>query len=168
MKQDTAAEHQTSQGQKSSESKKRSDKKKKRPTVSTCSRAKAPKKTAPNSIGKRTSAPQARRTPSGGIPTKKSACRVGSVYQCPICQRCDFPTSQALGGHKSKAHPGESPDYSVKQKRRIEREPERRLHREAKTEYYRLNPSEAGTGRYNRSRLQAIKDSLRIFNLSKE
>jgi len=134
--------------------KRRSDRKKK-------SGRSAPKRSAHNSIGKRavpTKKTQSHRSRSCS-PSKRTCST--RVYICPICGRSDFLTSQALGGHKSKAHPGLSPDYTSKQLRREERKADRELHRLAKAEYYRQYPQEEASGKYNRSRLTLIKDSLR-------
>jgi len=50
------------------------------------------------------------------------------AYVCKICQK-RFQHSSALGGHKSKAHPGQSKAYNHKKKVRETRELERELHR---------------------------------------
>jgi len=50
---------------------------------------------------------------------KKKPKVVGTV-KCPFCART-FKAFQALGGHTSKAHPGESKVYKAKMERRDER-----------------------------------------------
>ena len=49
-------------------------------------------------------------------------------YQCKICFK-RFLHSSALGGHISKAHPGQSRAYNHKKRVRETRELERELHR---------------------------------------
>ena len=49
-------------------------------------------------------------------------------YQCKICHK-RFLHSSALGGHISKAHPGQSRAYNHKKRVRETRELERELHR---------------------------------------
>jgi hypothetical protein len=46
-----------------------------------------------------------------------------------------FDKAQALGGHMSKSHPKMSADFTRKQLRRKEREPERKLLKNAKELY---------------------------------
>ena len=49
-------------------------------------------------------------------------------YKCKICHK-RFKHSSALGGHISKAHPGQSSAYNHKKRVREMRELERELHR---------------------------------------
>jgi hypothetical protein len=58
---------------------------------------------------------------------------VGTV-KCPFCART-FKAFQALGGHTSKAHPGESKVYKAKMERRDERSDAREILKQAKTIY---------------------------------
>jgi hypothetical protein len=58
---------------------------------------------------------------------------VGTV-KCPFCART-FKAFQALGGHTSKAHPGESKVYKAKMERRDERTDARNILKQAKTIY---------------------------------
>ena len=50
------------------------------------------------------------------------------AYKCKICFK-RFKHSSALGGHISKAHPGQSSAYNHKKRVREMRELERELHR---------------------------------------
>ena len=68
----------------------------------------------------------------------------GLPHPCPICNK-RFKESSALGGHISKAHPGQSTAYNHKKRVRDARELERTLHREAMDLYQaELNNLEAG------------------------
>ena len=57
------------------------------------------------------------------------------MYQCKYCGK-GFDVSSALGGHISKAHPGESESYNHKKKVREDRELSRLLHKEAIEQYH--------------------------------
>ena len=50
-------------------------------------------------------------------------------YVCKICKNKRFKHSSALGGHISKAHPGQSSAYNHKKHVRETRELERSLHK---------------------------------------
>ena len=56
-------------------------------------------------------------------------------FTCPVCKGRSFVKAQALGGHMSKSHPNMSAEFTKKQERRKEREPERLLLRKAKELY---------------------------------
>jgi hypothetical protein len=60
----------------------------------------------------------------------KAVCTV----KCPFCSRT-FKAFQALGGHTSKAHPGESKVYKAKMERRDERSDARDILKQAKSIY---------------------------------
>jgi uncharacterized protein (UPF0305 family) len=49
----------------------------------------------------------------------------GDVFICPVCKERSFEKAQSLGGHMSKVHPSQSADFTRKQLRRKEREPDR-------------------------------------------
>ena len=76
--------------------------------------------------------------------------------KCPHCKQ-RFSTRQALGGHVSKAHPGESETYNKKLQTRIMRTGERNALSLAKEIYkgltnQTLDPTTAETFRYQRRR----------------
>lgn len=58
----------------------------------------------------------------------------GRRHSCTFCKK-SFKVAQALGGHISKAHPNMSSEFSQKQIRRREREPQRELLKKAKEIY---------------------------------
>lgn len=81
--------------------------------------------------------------PKKGICKQRQASRVAKsaaplpcrqkLWVCDLCANGkSFDTSQALGGHRSKAHPGQSREYSHKQEVRKTREYDRRVLRLAK------------------------------------
>ena len=73
----------------------------------------------------------------------------GLPHPCPICNK-RFKESSALGGHISKAHPGQSTAYNHKKRVRDARELERTLHREAMDLYQaELNNHLEDTGKDN-------------------
>lgn len=55
-------------------------------------------------------------------------------YNCKYCEK-KFKICAALGGHISKAHPGQSASYNHKKRVREERQLERELHKRAIAEY---------------------------------
>jgi hypothetical protein len=57
------------------------------------------------------------------------------IFKCEKCKEI-FKTGQALGGHMSRVHPGESRAYNSKIQRREEREYERWLLQKAKKRFY--------------------------------
>ena len=74
-------------------------------------------------------------------------------FRCPFCDKC-FDKSQALGGHKSKVHPGMSQSYIAKKMVRQRREIERKILAKAK-EIYRET---IGSSIFFRGRLNEIKN----------
>ena len=74
----------------------------------------------------------------------------GLPHPCPICNK-RFKESSALGGHISKAHPGQSTAYNHKKRVRDARELERTLHREAMDLYQAELNNMEDTGRDNQS-----------------
>ena len=77
-----------------------------------------------------------------------------------------FDKSQALGGHKSKVHPGMSQSYLAKKMVRQRRELERKILARAKEIYLET----FGSSVYYRNRLNDIKMRLRLapeYQLSK-
>ena len=57
-------------------------------------------------------------------------------FECKICDK-KFAHSSALGGHISKAHPGQSKAYNHKKFVRETRELERELHKHSMEIYYK-------------------------------
>lgn len=76
-------------------------------------------------------------------------------YFCLLCQD-KFPTSQALGGHKSKKHPNQSPSYIHKKTIRNQREPIRKLNKLANERYFSLYPGQLKI----RSKFHEIKNQI--------
>jgi hypothetical protein len=76
------------------------------------------------------------------------------INKCKLCDEM-FETGQALGGHMSRAHPGQSTDYNRKKTVRERRTFLREIHKKAKQIY----ESHYG-GKINRSTLRKIKESL--------
>ena len=72
----------------------------------------------------------------------------GLPHPCPICNK-RFKESSALGGHISKAHPGQSTAYNHKKRVRDARELERTLHREAMDLYQAELNNMEDTGKDN-------------------
>lgn len=57
------------------------------------------------------------------------------VFECGKCKE-KFNKKQQLGGHMSRAHPGESETYLAKQRKRKERENERYILELARKKFY--------------------------------
>jgi hypothetical protein len=76
------------------------------------------------------------------------------------CRPCDenFETGQALGGHMSRVHPGQSSSYARKVQRRKEREPDRELLRLAKEMHARNFPK---AGELDRVKIRRYKKIFR-------
>lgn len=62
------------------------------------------------------------------------------IFRCRPCDEL-FESGQALGGHMSRCHPGQSSSYARKVQRRKEREPDRDLLRLAKAMHARNYPN---------------------------
>ena len=62
-------------------------------------------------------------------------------YKCNMCPQVFFKCS-ALGGHISKAHPGQSTAYTHKKSVRESRELERILHKKAMEKYMQIEQNE--------------------------
>ena len=86
------------------------------------------------------------------------------AYQCKICKK-RFQHSSALGGHISKAHPGQSSAYNHKKRVRETRELERELHRHT-MRIYQQSVAQQQEGRaqtqtqLNRNTIKRIKKTL--------
>jgi hypothetical protein len=85
------------------------------------------------------------------------------LWVCDLCpNRKTFDTSQALGGHRSKAHPGQSREYSHKQEVRKMREHARRVLKLAK-QLIANDPSIRKDVKVSRSVLEAHKVKARAI-----
>jgi hypothetical protein len=85
----------------------------------------------------------------------------GSKYSCKFCKK-RFKQCAALGGHYSKAHPGQSKAYNYKKKVREDRELERNLHREAMNYYFEHYNKRGEANILNRNTIKSIKRTLVI------
>ena len=88
--------------------------------------------------------------------------RLGGLgrYDCKFCSK-KFKQCAALGGHISKAHPGQSDAYNHKKQVREEREKERQLHKEAMYVYKKAYGHTMQSQRVlNRNTLRRIKKTL--------
>ncbi len=75
-----------------------------------------------------------KRCSADALDLKKVYASRTKAYKCEHCF-LKYKSPQALGGHQSKAHPGQSSTYSLKLLKRKEREPERMMLQEAKDLY---------------------------------
>ena len=77
-----------------------------------------------------------------------------------VCEFCGigFTSGQALGGHMSRSHPGQSLIYQEKLKIRENRKDERDLFKQAKDAYYRKYGDDK---ELDRSKIRRIKEQIR-------
>lgn len=81
-------------------------------------------------------------------------------YQCRFCKK-NFKQCAALGGHISKAHPGQSMAYNHKKQVREQRELERLLHKDAMEFYFKkFNKKGESHKILNRNTIKSIKKMM--------
>ena len=93
-------------------------------------------------------------------PKKAQAKTSGGQYKCPHCP-ITFDKYQSLGGHKSKAHAGQSEDYARKMRIRAGRTGARMLLEEAKTILKETNPDICRQSSDYVTKLNKIKAELK-------
>lgn len=85
------------------------------------------------------------------------------LFKCRFCPVV-FTESQMLGGHTSRAHPGQSPDYRKKKETRLRREPLRLARAEAKKQLAETHGEIAlNDGQYRRQMRALQKELLPAF-----
>lgn len=93
---------------------------------------------------------------SGGADSKLEAEGLPKIFACEHCSK-SFLRSQQLGGHQSKAHPGQSQKYNEKLQTRNSRQLERITLNEAKKEFEEQYKKPANS---NRALVNQIKKKL--------
>ena len=126
-----------------------------------------------NSSGLNTSMNQTKRSykkskKGKGGKKKKVTAKVASNAKPSELRKCKFCekkfTRQGLGGHMSRAHPGQSEDYKKKKETRHGREDDLRLLRLAQDVYrQRFNAHEVKGTDMNRTKLNKIREEIKEF-----